>query len=181
LEGNQVECSDSEFERGQPELLDDFCTDDTSQEQSAKRINSGEEIQVSAREDRPLVQDGESTHPAVDQVITGGNPNMQFQDMLTAIISTMQADKKETLAAIKEGNDRIRDEVKQLERNVRDENRRLIEMFERENAKLRNDLNEKLQIETCKLTKLVREVRSETEQELISVKTSLQGLSKECE
>jgi hypothetical protein len=52
-------------------------------------------------------------------------------------------------------------------------------MFERGNAKIRNDLNEKLQIETCKLTKLVQEVRSETEQELISVKTSLQGLSKD--
>jgi hypothetical protein len=46
-------------------------------------------------------------------------------------------------------------EVKQLERNVRDENQREIERFERENAKVRNDLNEKLQTHTCKLSKFV--------------------------
>jgi hypothetical protein len=104
LEGDEVECSDSEFERGQPEQLDDFCTDDTSPEQSDVGINKGEEIQVSAREDRPLVQDGEPNHPAVEQIITGGNPNMQFQDMLTAIISTMQADKKKRpLQLLKKG------------------------------------------------------------------------------
>jgi hypothetical protein len=60
-------------------------------------------------------------------------------------MSTAQADKRDTIAAITERNDRIdkkiRDEVTQLEINVRDEDQRLIERFQKENEKLRNDLN----------------------------------------
>jgi hypothetical protein len=54
-----------------------------------------------------------------------------------------------------------------------------MERFEIENAKLGNDLNGKLQIEACKLSELVQEVKSETGQEPVSVNRSLQGLSKD--
>jgi hypothetical protein len=36
-----------------------------------------------------------------------GSVNTQFQDILAAMMSTIQAEKRETVAAIKETNDRI--------------------------------------------------------------------------
>jgi hypothetical protein len=80
-------------------------------------------------------------------------------------MSTIQAEKRETIAATKQEGDRtdkkVRGEVKQLERDVRDER------LERKNAKLRNDLNETLKTGTCKLSKLVQEFKSEREQKVV--------------
>jgi hypothetical protein len=85
---------------------------------------------------------------------------------------TLQADKRETIAAIKQEGDgtdkKVRGDVKQLERDIKDER-----LERKKNAKLRNDLNDTLQTETCKLSKLVQEFKGETEQKLISVKRIL--------
>jgi hypothetical protein len=67
------------------------------------------------------------------------------------------------------------------ERNVGDENQRLIEGSEMKNEKLRNGLSEKLRTEarTCALSKLVQEVKGQTGQEFISAKRNLQELPKD--
>jgi hypothetical protein len=122
LEGNQVDSSDSDFECGRPEQLDDLSADNTSPGQSAVTINKGRGFQVSSWEAKPVGQDIEPNHPAAEQIFTGANSDTQFQDSLAANMSTVQADKKDTIADIKERNDRIDKkiggEVTQLEINV---------------------------------------------------------------
>jgi hypothetical protein len=123
-----LNAKDSDSEGGTPQQLDELCTDNTGPGHSVVAINKGEVIQVSVRQERPVGQDNEPSHLAAEQIIIWVSPSTQFQAILSAMMSTIQADKRKTTGAIIQEDDRIdkkiMDEVKQLERNVRDENQR---------------------------------------------------------
>lgn len=91
--------------KGGSQQLDERCTDNTSPGQSVVAINKGEEIQ--ARQEMPVGQDNESNHLAAEQIIIRVSPNTQFQDILPATISIIEANKWETTGAIIQERDRI--------------------------------------------------------------------------
>jgi hypothetical protein len=129
------------------------------------------------------------------------NANLQLQDILAAI-QMMQASVKEgneklqrdvregneilkediqksVQESIKEGNDKLRGEINKLKEEVQAETKGLIDRFQKQQEQLDKSLNAKLQFEVTKVMKSVREVREDSEREIVAAKRSFDGLAKE--
>jgi hypothetical protein len=107
------------------------------------------------------------------------------------MLSTLQANKMEMMVCVKEGNEKLKKELersakegngklkKELREEVRRDNAKLIEIMERQNFKLSQNSDEKLQKETTKMTKVIKDVKEGSEGEYVGMKRNMQTLSKE--
>jgi DNA anti-recombination protein RmuC len=150
--------------------------------------NTGETTSVDQRsEDRPNTTEttmqalGENS--AVDPPVIPG----YIQDLFASLIASMKAGNAELARSveqkIKESNkelqssveQRIKESNDQMREEIRRDNEKLVEQFRLENQKLSKEFSGKLQAETSKLSRQVRQLQSDMEKELTWCRRSFRG------
>jgi hypothetical protein len=108
------------------------------------------------------------------------NTNAQLQEILPSVLQSVKQSVKEANEILQRDKERsVKGEISKLKEEVRLENKRLIEQFERENIKLTKCFDDKLLHESAKMSKLVQQVRNDNERELVAAKENIQVVSKE--
>jgi hypothetical protein len=108
------------------------------------------------------------------------NTNAQLQEILASVLQNVKQRVKEANEKLQMEIERsVKGEISKLKEEVRLENKRLIEQFERDNTSLSKCFDEKLNHECTKMGKLVQQVKDDNESELVAVKRDILTVSKE--